>query len=616
MKTYAFDGLSSVLVRRMQRFAQAEHGAMAPIVLVFFFLMLVLGGIAVDVMRFETKRVAVQNTLDRAALGVANMTSALVTDSVHTTRAARAQYIVEDYFNKAGLSEHLQYVRLDDGANYRVVEARATVVSHNIFMNLLGLPVLQAAGASIAEQRITDIEIMLVLDVSGSMSNNSKLANLKIAANDFIDQVKDTDTENRISIGIVPYNAQVNLGDELASKYNLINQHRMPNSNCVELPISSQNFYSNLPMSRTTPMRLMTVADTQTTFNDTDSDLVLTLATTPQDNANQRWCNPSMTTEIRLPTKSKAEAKAGINALRAEGNTSIFLGMRWATALIDPSARGIYSELISEGHISSNMSGRPFDYNDPATTANNVLKVIVLMTDGEHVQHQRIFDNYKTGPATNLTFTYTDASNRSVTVTPKVWRSNSTGAFSVEFPSKSDGTCNARPFWDPAAGTWTRAPVGATAVGCYNQATPSYPGASIAQWEQIWSSLRMQYAFRQLYARGLARSPESTSSNSTVRTRVHTAVMNQVYDNTSIVDPYAPVAAMNNLLAVNCNAAKNQGILVYGIAFMAPAAGRTAIQSCTSTPTSTYYFDVAETAKIQDAFRMIATNLSQLRLTQ
>ncbi|WP_157970849.1 TadE/TadG family type IV pilus assembly protein [Pseudogemmobacter bohemicus] len=614
MKNIAFEGLTVRLARQMQQFAREERGSIGAVMVFFFFWMIVLGGIAVDVMRFETQRVAVQNTLDRAALAVANMNSALTTDEVHTTRQAKADYIVGDYFSKANLEKNLAYVRLDDGMNYRVVEARADVHSHNIFMNLIGIPTLDTMNTSIAEQRITDIEIMLVLDVSGSMAG-AKIDNLRIAAADFIDQVKESDNENRISIGVIPYNAQVNLGQKLREQYNIRDLHGVAYSNCVELPIGSDanNIFQTLALSTSYEMPLMTAADTQSASS-TDNTY---FNWRDQSNASQsrligtaaaRWCNPNTSTEITLPTKDAEAAKAGINALQASGNTSILLGMRWATALIDPSARGVYSALIADRSMDLEMYGRPFEYNDANTTDDDSLKVIVLMTDGEHVAHKRIANGYKTGEAT-ISFSYRpNNSSSNVSDRATIWRSAG-GEWSVFFASKvvNSNICGSRPFWVPSTGTWQNRPEGAPAArpDCFNPTRTYTPGQpSIAQWEDVWALMRMNYVVRQFFGRALG------ANNSANRTNVSNGVLGVLYQE------YASVAEMNNRLAANCNAARNAGILVYGIAFQAPAAGRNAIQSCTSVPASTYYFDVTETAKIQDAFRLIATNLSQLKLTQ
>jgi hypothetical protein len=53
--------------------------------------------------------------------------------------------------------------------------------------------------------------------------------------------------------------------------------------------------------------------------------------------------------------------------------------------------------------------------------------------------------------------------------------------------------------------------------------------------------------------------------------------------------------------------------VVYGIGFEAPSSGRNELRAC-STSTS-HYFD-ASGLEISTAFRAIASNISQLRLTQ
>ncbi|NPD13967.1 TadE/TadG family protein [Xinfangfangia sp. D13-10-4-6] len=623
MKRNVTKALARRMANRIHGFARAEDGLMAPMIIIFFFLMIVLGGIAVDVMRFETKRVTVQNTLDRAALAVANMNSALTIDNVYTTKQARAERIVEDYFTKAGVIEYLKSVHLDEGANYRTVRVEADVTSRNIFMYLVGTPELATATGSIAEQRITDIEIMLVLDISGSMGG-SKIAALKVAANNFIDQVKADDDENRISIGVIPYNAQVNLGGALASKYNLTNAHGMAYSNCVEIPIGTElnNMFTSLALSRTTEMPLMSTVDHQSTSNTSNVYVPYSdPAARPADSAAYRWCNPTPTSEITLPTKNANEAKAGINAMRAEGNTSILLGMRWATALLDPSARGIYDELRQDGFLHADMVGRPYNYNNPNDGAAEALKIIVLMTDGEHVAHKRIRGtdapptasnpNYKTGNAT-ISFTYSNLSNQNVATTATIWRANATsGDFSVFFSHRvnAGNICGSRPYYVPRTDKWQSVPEGLSPTTCYDPNRMFFPGDPVVvQWQNLWNNFRMAWVVRQLIARPLG------ESNTNKRQAIYTTVAGILFNNS--VNTYATNTEMDNRLASNCRAARTAGVVVYGIAFQAPTNGRAAIRNCASIPDTTYYFDVTETSRINDAFRMIASNLSALRLTQ
>ena len=106
--------------------------------------------------------------------------------------------VVNDYFTKAGLGSNIDGVDVKQGANFRIITADAKVLSRNYFMSLLDTPELQGTAASTAEQRITNVEIALVLDVSGSMYNSiSRITNLKVAAKDFVDTVLANDVECR-----------------------------------------------------------------------------------------------------------------------------------------------------------------------------------------------------------------------------------------------------------------------------------------------------------------------------------------------------------------------------------------------------------------------------------
>ena len=70
------------------------------------------------------------------------------------------------------------------------------------------------------------------------------------------------------------------------------------------------------------------------------------------------------------------------------------LRVKWGTAQLDPSARPMFAEIIAEGTMDAKLKQRPFDYTDKES-----MKVLVVMTDGDHGAHHRITDAYKTGPS-------------------------------------------------------------------------------------------------------------------------------------------------------------------------------------------------------------------------
>jgi hypothetical protein len=62
-----------------------------------------------------------------------------------------------------------------------------------------------------------------------------------------------------------------------------------------------------------------------------------------------------------------------------------------------------------------------------------------------------------------------------------------------------------------------------------------------------------------------------------------------------------------------CDLAKDNGVMIFTIAFDAPASAATEMQSCASSPA--HFFEVTN-GSLDDAFTSIASQINQLRLTQ
>lgn len=227
VQTQSFTGSQN----RLQRFRRDEAGTLVIFALMLAVLMLMMGGIAVDVMRYELRRTSLQNTLDRSTLAAASLTQDLDPEGV-----------VNDYFLKAGLMDYLTSVTVTEGLNYRQVTATAAADTEPMFLGMMGIDQFDANGLSSAEQRVNNVEVMMVLDVSGSMNSNSRLTNLKTAASQFVSTVLANDAEGKISIGMVPFNGQVNLGPTLLAQFNAVYPSGTANVNCIDLPNEGIDF--------------------------------------------------------------------------------------------------------------------------------------------------------------------------------------------------------------------------------------------------------------------------------------------------------------------------------------------------------------------------------------
>ena len=536
------------LQARKAGFARAEDGGVLVFALIIFVLMVMIGGFAIDMMRYETTRVSLQNTLDRSTLAAAAMTQSL-----------DANDVVADYFEKAGLSDQLADIAVTQSPTYRRVRAQGLADTKPFFMHMMGVDKLEVAAAAAAEQGVSNLEIVLVLDVSGSMSG-AKIANLRIAAADFVDTMFDSDPFNRVSISVVPYNAQVNLGATLRGKFNATNVHGVTNVDCLELP-DAAFATSAIPVDMELPM--MAYADLYGGTSYVMGPVSPTNAGFAVPNFGSSFCRPNQENIVRLPSQDRVALRNEIEGLTAGGNTSITLGMKWGLTLLDPSLRPTYGELANEGEIPAGLSNRPYDYDD-----EEAMKVIILMTDGEHVPHIRVTDAYKTGPS-------------------NIWKAED-GNLSVQIagrPANAD-------FWVPHLSAWQAAKY-ESAGGPTNE----------LNWEDVWATEKVSYVAWQLFARPLG----NGNWGNTV------TAYNNTYN--AMVQTWKTKVEMDTSLQDSCAFARDNGVIVYGIAFEAPVNGQTQIRNCSTTPDAHYYATLAP-EDIQGVFASIATNLTQLRLTQ
>ncbi|OZB14500.1 MAG: hypothetical protein B7X55_11175 [Rhodobacterales bacterium 34-62-10] len=222
----------------LARFRRDEDGALVIFGVFMFIIIVFLGALGVDMMRFEMERAKLQSTLDRAVLAAADIDQSLDPEAV-----------VNDYFTKSGLDGSVTGVTVTEGLGFRAVSATARKTIDTQLIHMLGVDTMSAPAAGTAEERVDAVEISLVLDISGSMSFNNRMTNLENAGLEFVDAIFENSAEDKVSMSIIPYNGQVNIGPDLIDKYNIT--HRHTNTFCVDLPPS---VYTTAALSRTLPM--------------------------------------------------------------------------------------------------------------------------------------------------------------------------------------------------------------------------------------------------------------------------------------------------------------------------------------------------------------------------
>ena len=104
------------------------------------------------------------------------------------------------------------------GVTGRQVSVNVTGGFDTILMHLVGVDSLPYNASSEAEESVNDVEVSLILDVSGSMGSGTKMDDMQDAAKKFLDEILAGAEDDRVSVSLVPYSTQVSAGAPLGTR--------------------------------------------------------------------------------------------------------------------------------------------------------------------------------------------------------------------------------------------------------------------------------------------------------------------------------------------------------------------------------------------------------------
>jgi hypothetical protein len=194
-----------------------------------------------------------------------------------------------------------------------------------------------------------DLEVALVLDVTGSMGSNGRMDNMKVAAKDLIDIVLEDDFNPHTKLALAPYAASVNIGTFAATATNEMTRL----DNCVversalghaytDDPPGPGRYFSFAPDGGPTPPDIDPVDDVQIDAYDCPDAVILPL------------------------TNNRTALKTQIDSFDPSGWTAGQLGAAWGWYMLSPNWSSIWP-----------AASRPKAYD-----AANLTKAVIIMTDG------------------------------------------------------------------------------------------------------------------------------------------------------------------------------------------------------------------------------------------
>ena len=199
--------------RLLSDFSNDRDGTVAILFGLSCVVLLGLVGLAIDTSRYYNYSARMQQALDAAALAGAKM----LPDSNASDGDIRAMVLA--HFNssmsKTGVTAtSLQSPKIKIDRSAKSVEVIGAAKLPSLFSRFVMDP--NKVNVDLAAKVVFDmknIELSMVLDITGSMNARNKISDLKVAAKDIVDELYNSAlSDEGVRIALAPYSASVNAG--------------------------------------------------------------------------------------------------------------------------------------------------------------------------------------------------------------------------------------------------------------------------------------------------------------------------------------------------------------------------------------------------------------------
>lgn len=649
----------------------AESGSMTVFGLGMSVGIVAAGGIALDSMYYESRRIAAQDALDRcsvmAALAQNRFDGIATGNESDAEKVAKAKQVAQDCMAKSG--------QVNVGLTTNVTtdnESRVAELSGNYsFASRRDSDENEEFElSSTAKQKLPNIELTIAIDIS----HYTFWQKAKDPIQKFINTVTAPDLANKITVNIIPFGKSVNLGTSVLNQFNMANQppfSTLENRSCLLLPESNKDdievdlgrtYNWSWPLeiagiNRKTPFDPgMYVQEYTAEWKAANANMTylhgtgeVEKLTTPQyyysntaiPNGNCQFMaagnsvllgaqvgRPGGTTPSPVTTKLN-----GITAYYAATRTTPLQdgnaaeGMKWALAAMDPSMRPIFRNINGTGEASGTKD-RPLNYN----TADSMKVLLFIpnstfnLADGSFTPEGSVGNSSLASRVREIRPEYLDGSKPD----PDIWRTPIPGTYNTayRYSIRHDNAPNpAKPYWityssyNGSPEWWLEQPAQWAA------APFQYPGgpAPVRQsWRDIFEKMSVDYLISALYQVPMYDAGILPASSN--------------YSYEKLANDFTYIAtnsatAMNNFTAL-CNAAKAKGVIIYTLLGNGTAniggdttwntratLARTRYTSCATTSAHSFSVSVnsntgSEVTGLNSALRLISSNIAQMTLTQ
>ncbi|MDO9127363.1 MAG: pilus assembly protein [Parvibaculum sp.] len=321
-------------------------------------------GASVDISRAYIVESRLKAALDASALAIGGSTG---------LSAAQMQTMAQSYFSanypasKIGVPGTLSVTQ-----NGNVVSLSVSADMPTTLMGVVGINTLKVAASTEVTRMGKKIEVVLVLDNTGSMNSDGRMTVLKSAAKDLITTVSSAAVSaGDVRIAIVPFTTDVNVGTSYKNSNWLKWSWELPTETCV-----TTGSGKNKTTTCTQDVRTVSKSSWKGCVVDRDQNYDVSIADPVTiDNAtlfpanDNNLYNNNCTLRPIVPFSTDwTMLKNEIDAMVAGGATNTTIGFVWGW------------QMLINGKVLSNAA---------AKDAEKLEKVMVYLTDGDNTYYRQ-----------------------------------------------------------------------------------------------------------------------------------------------------------------------------------------------------------------------------------
>lgn len=348
-------------MKQIRKLVRSEDGSVLPLIGLAIFMLVGSAGLAIDVSRRELAQAKLSNALDAAGLAAGS-----------TVNTANVEAEVNKYlavnFPDHYISATISNVTVQVSQNNTVIDLSAEGTINTTFGKIFGISTLPIRAESQVTRSTKGMELVLVMDNTGSMGSNNKLQDMKTAAKALVGILYgDHDTVDDLWVGLVPFSQTVNIGTSRTGWINTSYKNGLAWAGvawggCVDARYTGRDITDDPPSSE--------LFKTYYWPDDSNNDW-------RRDNGNARsgigdtlGPNKNCTEPMTAMVAEKSTINTKIDEMEARGNTHVGFGAVWGWRMLSPRWRGVWGGQMDTHSL-------PLDYNTPLMN-----KAVVILTDG------------------------------------------------------------------------------------------------------------------------------------------------------------------------------------------------------------------------------------------